>query len=322
MSKMSEECARRRWRQVERELLLAFSRRVRQLRRARALLKAQNAALSVGTCFLWKREVRCCMLLRRSSGVTCSLILQFWCRTVSCKLRAQRVAAVSRIRSARLLLRTWCRYRQRLLAARELAVSIRHVRRARVFKHWYAFQKAWRPIRVCTKMMRRKRYWTTMSAIVSRWASDMTWQKAVAVHPEFLSIERQSRADAPTLRSWRAYTRERLARQEAAAAHYARAMSRCVLDVFMRWRWWSSACASERCFCKIRLLRSAFLHIYCVWFEQRRRLEFFVLYKARGNQRKVLEAFRWEVKEASFPQPPAVIGMRRRLCRPHACDTT
>jgi hypothetical protein len=319
---MSEECARRRWRQVERELLLAFSRRVRQLRRARALLKAQNAALSVGMCFFWKREVQCCKLLRRSSGLTCSLMLQFWCRTASYTLRAQRVAAASGIRSARLLLRMWCRYRQRLSAARELAVSILHVRRARVFKHWYAFQKAWRPIRGGTTMMRRKRYWTTMSTIVSRWASDMAWQKAVAVHAEFLSIERQSKADAPRFRSWRAYTRERRARQQAAAAHSARAMSRCVLDFFMRWRWWSSACASARCFCKTRLLRSAFLHIYCVWFEQRRRLEFFVLYKARGNQRKVLEAFSWEVRKALFPQPSAVLGMRRRLCRPHACDTT
>ena len=148
-------------------------------------------------------------------------------------------------------------------------------------------------------MKRIQAYRNLMSGVLHHWSALAEVLRARRVHAEFLSIERKSKADAPRFRCWRAFTRKRAAGREAAASGCRRAFSRHLRDALHTWQWWTSTSVSAQRTGKKHLCREAYFLWYCGWWEMRRRMCFFVVYRSRWIQRQVLDAFRWEIERAT-----------------------
>jgi hypothetical protein len=161
------------------------------------------------------------------------------------------------------------------------------------------FGRAWQPVRIYISRKLREAIRTLKSGVLHDWSALAEVLRARRVHAEFLSIERKSKADAPHFRSWRTFTRTRAAKREAASSGCRRAFSRHLRDALRTWQWWSSISALARRTGTKHLCREAFFLWYCGWWESKRRMSFFVVYRSRWIQRQVLDAFRWELERAT-----------------------
>ena len=143
----------------------------------------------------------------------------------------------------------------------------------------------------CTRK-RKAMFQKTFSIILASWSADAAWQKAVSVHAEFLGIERKNKSDAPMFRSWLALTRAKLAgEQRVQGLCQCRAM-RTRFEVWAWWRSWTSACVvivAARKGLQKKVLKEVWNSWWNLAYSTRRKLEFFVAYRERGNMRKSLE---------------------------------
>jgi hypothetical protein len=143
----------------------------------------------------------------------------------------------------------------------------------------------------------RVRFVATFSCILSSWSAEAVWQKALAVHAEFVNIERKSKPDAPILKRWVAYSNWQR-RMRAIVDLCSQQTRRRLLDgACTWWRSWTSLCAVVKT-ARAKLGFEQIFQVWHVWLEEarstRRELEFFVAYRKRANLRKAFQALKWD----------------------------
>ena len=128
-------------------MLHAWSRRAHQVARAKLLHRANDRAISATTYHAWTCYFHSTKMSKRASRlVSCWHLVCWLCVTVQ-RRHAKKLLLANRKRTAHLLLRTWCRYTQRVMAAHELARGIKLVENTRLFKLWSRYTLAWQPVR-------------------------------------------------------------------------------------------------------------------------------------------------------------------------------
>ena len=321
-------------RQHQRQLLDGWATRARQAARARLQRKAVDVAVIGIVFESWRQHVHSSKQAVRAGRRQLHQLLSAWCDHVRRVNAAQELArGITRVENTRIL-KVWSKFaiawqpvrhfrkeHARMLRMRTRSYSIQRWRESchnrQAVRGWLktkevlgvmrtlrAHANRWRErttnrgaVAAFCQRKRRTRFQATFSDILSRWSEDAAWAKAVSVHAEFLGIERNNKSDAPCFRLWLAHTRMQSERQAKVKTAGCRRAVRLQSAACGWWRSWASARVVARN--AIRALAGRMLHdAWNAWwnlaYATRRKLQFFIAYRARGNKRKSFEAFKWD----------------------------
>ena len=324
-----------------------------QVAGARLQRKGTDVALTACICQSWQRQVKSSKRAARAVRRRAHLLLSTWRHYVRRAHAVKSLARGISLCTNKRILKWWSKYaiawqpvrnfrkeHARMLSVRCRSFSVQRWRESCVnrqaLRAWLSAKKSlwvmktlrghasrWRErtsnrraVTAFCQYKRRARFKATFSDMLSRWSEDAAWSKAVSVHAEFLGIERNSKADTPCFRCWVAHTRMRNERR----AKVSTARCRCAVHrTGAAWGWWRSwASARIVAHAAIRALAARVLQeAWNAWwnlaYATRRKREFFIAYRWRGNLRKSFEAFKWDNHRLSCLQRANAEFDRRHL---------
>ncbi len=326
---------------------------VLQVAGARLQRKGADVAVTACICESWQRQVKSSKRAARAVRRLAHLLLSTWRHYVRRAHAVKSLARGISLCTNKRILKWWSKYaiawqpvrnfrkeHARMLSVRCRSFSVQRWRESCVnrqaLRAWLSAKKSlwvmktlrghasrWRErtsnrraVTAFCQYKRRARFKATFSDMLSRWSEDAAWSKAVSVHAEFLGIERNSKADTPCFRCWVAHTRMRNERR----AKVSTARCRCAVHrTGAAWGWWRSwASARIVAHAAIRALAARVLQeAWNAWwnlaYATRRKREFFIAYRWRGNLRKSFEAFKWDNHRLSCLQRANAEFDRRHL---------